>query len=226
MEDKQLNELWQQYDAKLQEARILNLQSWVLNLQQFERLQKEKASRKLRGITGIKLLGVVLGLAWSIFLLFLVWHSLHWSRIFFVVSLTAIALITLYAVIMYVGHLALINQINNEDAVLAQQEKISRLQASTLHVCRILFLQMPFYCFWFITPEMLQDEWLKNLLITLPITIGFTWLAVWLYRNISVENTEKKWFRILFSSREWTYPVKALKILGEIEEYKRSVVVN
>lgn len=226
MEDKQLNEIWQQYDEKLQEARILNLQSWVLNIQQFEFMQKEKAGRKLQAVTGIKIVAIILGLAWGFLLLFLVWHSLEWQKLFFVISLSAIALFTLYAVAVYISHLVLIRQVNNEDAVLTRQEKISRLQASTLQVCRILFLQMPFYCFWFLTPKMLQEDLWKNLLITLPITIAFTILAIWLYRNINVRNSNKKWFRILFSSREWTYPVKALKMLEEIEEYKKSVLVK
>lgn len=225
MEDHNLNEIWKQYNYKLEQARILNLQSWVLNLQQFELIQTQKARRKLNSLIAIKTLAIALGIAWSAFLYLLAVNSLQWSKIFFVICVTAIATFTLYAVIVYVQHLIIIKTVNNSNSVIDAQEKMLRLQTSTLQVCRILFLQMPFYCFWFVTPAMLQADLAKNLLITLPVTLFFAWLAIWLFRNIKLENSHKKWFKILFGTPEWTSVVSAMSLLNEIEEFKKEIVV-
>ena len=40
MNDAELTNLLESYNHRLEEARVLNLQSWALNLQCFEALQK------------------------------------------------------------------------------------------------------------------------------------------------------------------------------------------
>ena len=39
MQNIELDNIWKQYDQKLEEARLLNLQSWALTLQNFEMQQ-------------------------------------------------------------------------------------------------------------------------------------------------------------------------------------------
>ncbi|MGN6531285.1 MAG: hypothetical protein ACTHK0_06000 [Ginsengibacter sp.] len=41
MNDTELKNLLESYNHQLEEAKVLNLQSWVLNLQCFETLQKQ-----------------------------------------------------------------------------------------------------------------------------------------------------------------------------------------
>ncbi len=224
MEDIELNEIWKQYDSRLQEARILNLQSWALNLQQFERFQKQKASATLNGLARYKLVMVATGILWVAFLIFLVLNSLGWSKIFFVISASAIAIFTSIAIVVYLKHVWLINKINNAASVIEAQEKTIKLQSSTLQTGRILFLQTPFYCtFWF-TPALFTDK--IFLLVNIPVVLFFTCVSVWLYKNINFKNINKKWFKILFNNREWTSLTKAISFLYEIEEFKKEIVIK
>ena len=112
MKDAELKNLFETYNQKLEEAKVLNLQSWVLNLQCFENLQKQKAKSKLKSLINFKIVAAILGILWVCFLGYLLYYSLEISRIFFSISLAAIILITLIAVIVYLYHIVLINKIS------------------------------------------------------------------------------------------------------------------
>ena len=52
------------------------------------------------------------------------------------------------------------------------------------------------------------------------ITLSFTFIAVWLFRNIKNENNDKKWFRLIFTGNEWTPLIKSIELLNQVKEYK------
>jgi hypothetical protein len=226
MLDTELNEIWKQYDRRLEQARILNLQSWVLNLQHFETVQKQKVRGKLNGLAWQKLILVIIGIFYSFALFVLIANSLNWSKIFFIISAAAVAATTSIAVIVYIRQLVLIRQVNNAETILAAQEKIAKLQTGTLNITRILFLQAPFYCTWYLSPAMIKANPYQVLFFTLPAFILLGWLSVFLYRNINYKNMQKKWFKILFSSPEWTSLIKSEAFLNEIDDYKKSIVIK
>ena len=221
MEDLTLKEIWKEYDRKLEESKILNMQSWILNLQCFEAIQTQKAKKRLNTLATFKKWVIALGIVWVLFLVFLIYHSLVYSKIFFVISAGAIALFTTYAIIIYIRQVTWIRQIDNSESIVETQKKLALLQSSTLKVVGILFLQSPFYCTWFFTPEWAMAGDPGFWFIAVPVALLFTWLSIWLYRNISYKNVDKKWFRIMFNSIEWTAIIKAQKFIDEIEEYKR-----
>lgn len=226
MQDIELNNIWKQYDQKLEEARLLNLQSWALNLQNFEMQQKQKVKSKLNKLVWQKLFLVIVGIVYVYVLFLLIYYSLQWSKIFFIVSAASIAIITSIAIIVYIKQLFIINQINQTDSVVDAQKKISILQTGTLQITRILFLQAPFYCTWFLTTAMIAENPGKALFITLPVFLFFTWIAIFLYRNINYKNIHKKWFKILFSSPEWVSLIKSAAFLNEIDEFKKEIVIQ
>ena len=139
MEDSELKDLLETYNNKLEEAKVLSLQSWVLNYKCYETIQSQKAKSKLKSLATFKMVAVVLGILWVSFLGYLLYYSLEMSKIFFVISVGAIMLITSIAIIVYVYHIVLINKINNSENVLKTQETIARLQLSTINIGRILF---------------------------------------------------------------------------------------
>lgn len=221
MEDSQLKDLLESYNHQLEEAKVLNLQSWVLNFKCYESMQSQKAKSKLKSLITFKMVAVVLGILWVLFLGYLLYHSLEISKIFFVISAGAIMLITSIAIIVYAYHIVLIMKINNSENVLKTQETIARLQLSTINITRILFLQTPFYCtFWWST-QMIVNAPVSFWLITFPIALLFALGSIWLYRNISLKNVNKKWFKILFNTPEWTNLAKASTFLNEIENFKK-----
>ncbi len=221
MEDIELKNMWKEYDRKIEESKILNLQSWVLNLQAFEYIKTEKAKSKLNALSSQKKWMIALGFTWVLFLVFLVVNSLEVSKIFFVVSTGSIAIFSILAIITYIRHIILINEIDNSDSLVEAQQKTALLQTSTLKIVRILFLQSPFYTTFFWSPQMITGNWVAFWTISFPVTLFFIWISVWLYRNISFRNANKKWFRLLFAGSEWTSVTKAMKYLNEIDEFKK-----
>src|SRR6185312_4860079 len=90
MDETELQDLLKTYNQKLEEAKVLNLQSWVLNLQCFEALQKQKSKSKLRSLMNFKIVAVILGILWFLFLGYLLFYSMEIQKIFFLVSVAAI----------------------------------------------------------------------------------------------------------------------------------------
>jgi ABC-type multidrug transport system fused ATPase/permease subunit len=221
MEPNELKQLWQTYDQKLD-------RSLAINMHCLEAIQAQKARSKVTGLLWVKILAVVAGLAWVGFLGSLLrvtlqaftHQSLTIGNVSFLVSISMIILITLAGIALYIRHIIWIVQINASETIVDMQQKTASLQTSTLQVTRIMFLQMPFYVTWNLQSDWVTHPNLSFWLVYVPLVILFTWLAIWLYRNISYRNVDKKWFRLLFDSPEWTSPAKALAFLKEIEDFR------
>lgn len=213
MEDQELKLLWKQYDNKLKEALSLNYKN-------MKEIQKLKATSALKPVKRIKIVAIILGILWVSFLGFLLVHSLSFSKIFFLVSVGILFIIHVIAIAVYIRHLILIYQFDNSLTVMDAQQKLATLQVSLLWIVRLLLLPLPLYSTWYLT-----FDWIKNSpqtfwLIQVPIILFFTFLGIWLYRNINYKNSHKKWFKILFNSPEWTGTIKAMEFLDQIKQYK------
>jgi len=213
MEDTLLKDLWKAQDKKLDQAMKLNV--YLL-----ESLQKQKAESKLNSLARFKGRAVFLGILWVLFLAVLVYGN-QLKNMYFTVSVSLIILFTILAIIVYIKHIALIKELDYSKPITDTQKKISRLQASTFNT-RFLLLQTPFYTTWFWSTEMINGMGMKFWLISVPITLAFTVLAVWVYKNLTLENMHKKWVRKLVNSTpEHTSVFKAIDFLNEIEEFKK-----
>ena len=160
MEDVELKNLWKSYDQQLEQAKLLNLQSWVLNIQTKESIQLMKAKSKLNRLARFKSRVAAIGIIWIGFLLLLIYHSFTYQKISFVISASIIVLFNVIAVIVYIKHILIIHEIDNAESVVEAQEKTAKLQTSTLQIGRILFLQTPFYTTWYYSPAWIaQADW-------------------------------------------------------------------
>jgi hypothetical protein len=121
MNDAELKDILDSYNHKIEEAKTLNLQSWVLNTKCFETLQKQKAKSKLKSLINFKIIAVVLGILWVLFLGYLFFHSLEISKIFFLISCGAIMICTSIAIVIYLYHIVLLSNINNSENVVKAQ---------------------------------------------------------------------------------------------------------
>ena len=218
MDDKSIDNMLQVYNSKQEDTWLMNVMQ--LNMDCIIALQKQKAKNSLSSLTRIKTIVAFAGILWIWLLVFLLMHSLSMEKIFFVVSVGAIVIFNVYAVIIYFKHIVLIRQINKSNNITQTQHKLAQLQTSTMHITRILFLQSPFYTTWFLSVDMLAGTSTGLLIFQCCITAFFTLLSIWLYRNIKYENADKKWFRILFSGKEWTSVTKAIAFMQEIEDFK------
>jgi len=216
MDDIQLNNILESYNQKMEQVQGLNMQC-------FETLQKNKTQAKLKSLINFKLFAVGLGVLWLSFLSYLFYFSLEKASIFFIISCGAVILFSLLAIVVYLHHINLISKINNSESVIAAQERITKLKLSTLNITRILFLQTPFYCTFWWTTNMIVDSPFSFWFISFPVALFFTFASLWLYRNISIKNVNKKWFRILFNSPEWNSLERANSFLEEIQVFKKGI---
>ena len=212
MEDITLMNLWKAQEDKLDRTMKLNL--FLL-----ESVQKQKAQSKLKGLARIKTGAVILGIAYVLLLGLLIYGN-QFQNIYFSISLGAILLFNVFAVVIYIQHISLIRQIDYSHSITNAQEKLSRLQASTFST-RFLFLQAPFYTTWFWSAGMIEAGGIKFWLISVPVGVLLTVLAIWLYRNLKPENLHKKWVSTFIKSNpEHKSIIEAQQFLNEIEEFK------
>jgi hypothetical protein len=223
MEEQDFINIWKTYDKKIEEARILNMQSWALNLQWFESMQTNKAKAKLGSLANFKAGAVILGIMYILFLSVLIYGN-GLKNIYFTISLFLILLITIIVTAVYIKHIILIRQIRYTESLTNTQDNLSRLQSSTINIVRIAWLQLPLYTTWFWNTEWIVRHSLNFWLVAFPVTLLFTMLAIWLYRNISLNNMNKKWFKILFNTPEWKSVRKSMEFIKEIELFKEELI--
>ncbi|HTQ65199.1 MAG TPA: hypothetical protein VMI12_10395 [Puia sp.] len=222
MEDIEIKNMWKAYNKMIEESKVLNLQSWVLNLRCFETLQAQKAKTNLRSLILPKIVVVILGLGWVLFLaMMLSW--LH-SQIMIAISLMVIIALTIVSIVIYIQNIAVIAQINYTDSIIETQKKIAFLQSSILSSIRIGWLQLPFYTTCYISNNLLRNGSVLFWIIQVSVTILFAWLAVYLFRNISLKNSDKKWVKQFLKGYGLSRVSKAMDFIEEIEQFKKDLV--
>lgn len=214
MNELELKEIWQSYDRKLEK-------SLAINYHLFETIKIQKAKSKLNALIIPKLIMIALGILWMLFLGALVYAALRVSNTFFGLSAGMIILINGIAVMTYVRQLFLIRQVNRAESVVDVQHRLSQLQSSTMLMTRMLFLQLPFYTTWYINSGMIANGNTALWILQIAVTMAFTLLAVWLFRNITYKNAGRKWFKILFDGSGWKTVNRSMEFMHEVEEFKK-----
>ena len=224
MEDIEIKNIWQSYDKKIEEARLLNLQSWALNLRCFETIQIQKAQSKLSFLSRFKIFAVALGIGWVLFLGVLVYGN-NFENIYFGISVSIIMLFSIFAIAVYIKHIILIKQIDYSESITNTQKNLARLQLSTINSTRIVWMQLPFYTTWFWSSKWITDNGINFWLIAFPVTLLFCLLAIFLYKNITIENMNKKWVTaLMMTGPEYKSVLKAKEFISEIEEFKKDLI--
>ncbi|MDP4214527.1 MAG: hypothetical protein Q8926_18095, partial [Bacteroidota bacterium] len=142
MEDTELKNIWLDYDRRMGEARLLNLQSWALNLQCFQVLQTQKAKSRLDSLMRFKMRAVVLGIVWVLFLGLLLYGN-HLRNLYFTVSVGMIILISVVAIWCYIRQIRQIRGIDYGENIMDTQKRLTVLQLSTVAIARFSWLQLP-----------------------------------------------------------------------------------
>ncbi|HSH64699.1 MAG TPA: hypothetical protein VLB84_02640 [Bacteroidia bacterium] len=217
MNDQELTQLWKAQDAKLEHALMLNKQL-------IREVVSQKAHISLQSLGQLKTRGIV---AFCIYLVILggilVFAIANYSSAanYFIISIAAIFLINIKGLADYIKHLVWIHTIDYNGSVVVIQQKLARLQFSIIKHSRVMTLQFPFF-----TTFYLSNTWFPNtvplgfLFLQFLITGAFTYLSIWLYKNQTIENLDKKWFRLLLSGSGGKKITDALAFYEEIERYK------
>ncbi|MEO6286741.1 MAG: hypothetical protein ABIN80_25360 [Dyadobacter sp.] len=213
MEDKEWIALWKSYDQKLDNNLILNRKN-------AEDITRIKIKSLLGSMKPLKIFTIVTGILWAVFVDTLIVATFHFASPFFLISAAIQVLLTKLAIGIYLYQMVLIYQTDISEPLLATQERIARLQSSTIWVTRFLFLQFPVWTTFYIGDGLLKNGGITWYVIQGIVTLTFTGLAVWFFVNIKYENREKQWFRLIFNGKEWEPVVKAMGMLREIESYR------
>ena len=118
--------------------------------------------------------------------------------------------------------LILIYQVDVGEPVIDTQENLARLKSSTLWVTRLLFLQLPVWTTFYINADMIKNGGVVFFLVQVPVSLAFFFIAIWLFINIKYKNRDKKWFRLIFSGREWDPVIQSMELLDQVREYRES----
>jgi len=217
MKDTEIIDLWKSYDKKLDE----NLH---LNRRNAEDITKMKVQSFLASMKPLKIFTILVGMLWVGFFGILIANLFIFAFTmvspFFLISAGIQVLLTATSLVIYVYQLILIHQVDMSEPILATQETLSRLKASTLWVTRILFLQLPVWTTFYLTESIFQNGHTIFYIVQGIVTFSFTYLALWLFFNIKYENKDKKWFRLIFDGKEWSPVMKSMELLSQIDEYR------
>lgn len=217
MEDIEIINLWKSNDNKIHENLLLNRKN-------AEEITKMKAQSLLSTMKPIKIFTVLVGIFWVglgiIVLSNIYFYAFVEANKFFLFSATIQVGLTSIALSIYLYQLILIYQVDVSEAILETQEKLASLKSSTLWVARILFLQLPVWTTFYWNESMLENGNLFLWIIQGFITLSFTCAALWLFFNIKHENRNKKWFKFIFSGKEWTPLINSMELLNQVDEFK------
>lgn len=207
--------LWKQYDEKLEKTISINHRL-------ITELQQQKAKNALRPARNYKVIAILVGIVYAALIAYFLYHLHPIASIFINISIAIHLIVTLVAVAMYVHQIVLINQIDCTENIVDMQYKMAKLKSSTLKVIGVCFLQFPVFATWNINLELITDRPLAFWFIQVPILVLFTYIGVWFYKNINIQNIEKRWFRMMFWGSEWQSILKAGKFLKEIEDFEKN----
>jgi hypothetical protein len=219
MEAIDMINIWKTYDKRLEE----NLS---FNRRNAEDITRIKVKSFLSSMQPLKIFTIVCGILWVGLLDVLVVNLFHIASPFFLISFGLLSLLNKLAIGIYLYQLILIYQVDISEPVLATQEKLARLKSTTLLVARILFLQLPLWTTFYLSARMFENAPVFVYLLTIGITGLFTFAAVWLFLNIKYENRHKKWFRLIFTGKEWTPVMRSMELLNELQEYDNKTTAS
>jgi hypothetical protein len=172
----------------------------------------------------IKIFTLIIGILWvgigAIVLSNLYLNTFSVANKFFLFSATIQILLTAIALFIYIYQLIEIYQIEIYDPIIQTQEKLAQLRLSTLWSARILFLQLPVWSTFWWNESMFQSWNIFQWSFTLLITISLTFIALWLFVNIKLENRNARWFKLIFNGKDWTPLMKSMELLEQVKDYK------
>lgn len=216
MEERDILALWKSYDQKLEENLLLNRKNTA-------DITGMKVQSLLASMKPIKIFTLMVGVLWVLFVDTLIINLFYTANPFFLISAGIQVLLTKFAIGIYLYQLILIHQVDVSEPIVATQSRLTRLQSSTLWVARLLFLQLPVWTTFYWNKNMLENGNIFLYIIQIAVTLAFTFLAVWLFRNIRYENRDKKWFRLIFDGVEWTPVIRSMELYREIEAFNEDV---
>lgn len=218
MENIELIHIWKAQNEKIEKTLAINniLLKEVVN---------NKAKNSLKSLVRLKTAGIVSFIIYLLLLGYALTYAIgHYSSAwnYFIISIGAIFLINVKGLTDYIKHLSWTKNINYNGSVLEIQSQLSRLQLSIINHAKIMCLQFPFFTTFYLTNLWFpQNVGLGYILFQIVLTGSFVALSVWLYRQHTLENLQKKWFRKMIAGSGGKPVMEAMEFYNEMEEFKK-----
>lgn len=218
MENTELISIWKEQNAKIEKTLAIN----QLLLRE---VIDSKARTSLKSLVRLKTSGII---AFVFYLLLLGYglvyafsnYSSAWN--YFIVSVSAIALINVKGFSDYIRHLVWTNGINYNGSIIEIQQQLSRLQLSIIQHAKIMCLQFPFFTTFYLSNKWFpQDVGFGYIVFQVLFTVSFIYLSYWLYKNHKLENLDKEWFRNMIAGSGGKPVLEALEFYKEMEAFKK-----
>jgi hypothetical protein len=218
MEDEYLKNIWKSTDSKMDD--LINMDKKSL-----EFILNKKIKSTLKSLLIPKLVGIVLGLGWVLFMFMLIYFSVQssgisLSKVFFIGSVSLIMLITAFGVFLYVKDIFIIRQIDLSESITFTQRKLAEIQLSIMNSVRVLWLQLPFYTTWYLDYDLIVHGSIIFYIIQILLTGSTVWLAIWLFKNLNEKNLNKKWVHNFMRGYGFYRAKQAIDFISEIDNFK------
>lgn len=219
MEETNFVLLWKEHYDKID-------RSLSINKRLLTETVNHKAESVLHSLLKFKTRGVITLVVYLLILGTLLFYAISNYSVaanYFIVSIGAIFLINLRALYDYIKHIVMINQIDYDGSITAIQRQLVKLQLSIFRHSRIMVLQIPFW-----TTFQLSSKWFPQsvgigyIVFQVAITASFTWLALWLYKQQTIANADKKWIKSLLASSGAEKVSRALAFYKELEAFEHA----
>ena len=218
MENIELINIWKEQNDKIEKTLTINklLLKDTIN---------RKAESTLNGLVRLTTTGIIAFIFYLIFLGYALFYAIsNYSSAsnYFIVSVSAIALINIKGFADYIKHLAWTKNLNYDGSVLEIQKQLSKLQLSIIDHAKFMCLQFPFFTTFYLSNNWFpQDVGVAYILFQITLTGSFIYLTYWLYKAHKPENLNKKWFRNLIAGSGGKSVEKAIAFYREIEEFEK-----
>jgi hypothetical protein len=229
MNTDKLKDIWNADENNPEEARILNLQAWALNLQSVEMIQSHKSKSQLTSLLVNRILEVIILIPIT-----LLWGNLLYknlSDIPVAVSFGIILIFSVCSLVNCIRQLFILSQIKYSENIAGIQEKLAILQTHIIQYLRISFLFLPFYMVYVIVGFKLfanidiiiftNQNWFLFYLLNSALLIP---VSLWLYKQVTYKNINKRWVRVIIESVGGKSVAKSMGFLKEIEEFRKDKV--
>jgi hypothetical protein len=218
MENTELINIWKEQNAKIEKTLAIN------QLLLREAIDS-KTRTSLKSLVRLKTSGIITFVFYLLLLGYgLVYafsnYSSAWN--YFIVSVSAIALINIKGFSDYIRHLVWINNIDYNGSIIEIQQQLSRLQLSIIKHAKIMCLQFPFFTTFYLSNKWFpQEVGFGYIAFQVLLTGSFIYFSYWLYKNHKLENLDKKWFRNMIAGSGGKPVLEALAFYKEMEAFKK-----
>ena len=212
MSTDEFQQLWKAYDAKLE-------RTMELNRRLFTDMQQQKARSALRPLIASRIFGIIMGILWLGLMAFCCYAVR--SQPVMALSFGIFFVCTVVGIAGYVRDINVIQSISYSDNVVGTQKKLAGLRSAMVRDLRLVWLQLPFWCTFFVSNDLIRNSGWPFWAINVPLFVIFVGAAVFLYRNITVENAQKKrWVAVMIKAGAGKV-ARAIELLKEVEEFEK-----